>query len=110
MSALQDVIVDQPEAADQKGAFSSRQPVAGLFRVVAQNEFAIDQQTVLDRSQCSLHAPIVCRKEADKRDQQQAGIESLGAIGLHKTFELRVKSALADFGMNVIGNGAPASG
>ena len=84
MSALQDVIVDEPEAADQKGALSSRQPVAGMFRVVAQNELAIDQQTVLDRSQCSLHAPIVCRKEADRRDQQQACIESLGPMACTK--------------------------
>src|SRR5262249_9583587 len=40
VAALQDVIVDQPEAAREKRAFARRQAVARILAFVAQDEFA----------------------------------------------------------------------
>ena len=42
-----------------------------IFEFVPQNEFIIDEQPLLDRSQRSLNPRIVRRKEADKRNQEQ---------------------------------------
>ena len=107
MTPLQDVIVDKPKAARQKRAFAFRQTITGIFDFVAQNKFPIDQELVLDGSKRSLNSWIACRKKTDERDQQQAGIEPLGAVGLHETVKIAVETALADFGMNFASNLPP---
>src|SRR5262249_24991788 len=107
IAALQYVIVDEPKAARQEDTFACGQAIAGTFGLVPQNEFAIDQQFVLDRSKRALDPRIVCGKKADQWNQQQAGVEPLGAIGLHKAVELAVESSLTDLGMNFVGDCAP---
>ena len=107
IAALQDVIVDQPEAAREKRAFARRQAVAWVFGFVAQHEFVVDQQALLDRPKRSADPRIVRWKKADKRDQQQAGVEPLGAVGLHEAVEVAVEAALADLRMDFIGDLAP---
>ena len=49
---LRAVIVNKPKAASQKSSLTCRQPIARIFSFVPQNEFAVDQQSVLDRSGC----------------------------------------------------------
>ena len=86
----------------------ARQAVAGILGLVAQHEFPLDQQPLLDRPQRSLNARIVGREKADHRDQQQARVEPLGAVGLHEAVEFAIEPALADFGMDFVGDRAPA--
>src|SRR5262249_11646813 len=62
------------------------------------------QQFVLDRSKRSLDPRLVCGKKTDERKQQQAGVEPLGAVGLHKAVEFAVETVLADLGMNFVGD------
>src|SRR4029453_2800571 len=107
IAALQYVIVDEQKAARQKSSFTSGQAVASIFGFVPQNEFAVDQQPVLDRPKRSSDPRIGCRQKADEREQQQTCVEPLGAVGLHKGVEIAVETALTDFGMDFVGNLAP---
>jgi|SRR6516164_4142594 len=107
IAPLQNVIGHQPKAARQKRAFALRQPVGGIVGLVAQNEFAIDQEFVFDRAKCSLDAWIGRGKEADQRNQQQTRIEALEAIGLHEAIKLRIETTLTDFGVNLVGDLTP---
>jgi hypothetical protein len=56
MTTLQNIIVDEPEAARQKRTFALGQPIAGIVAFVSDHEFAIDQQFSLDRLKRSLDA------------------------------------------------------
>src|SRR6516225_5426643 len=104
MATLQYIIVDEPKAARQESSFAGGQAVAPVFGFVPQNEFTIDQKSVLDRPQCAADSGVLRRKKADDRDQQEAGIEPLRTIGLHKALLLTVETALADFGMDFVGD------
>ena len=108
IAALKDVIVDEPEAARQKCTFTFGQAVAGIVAFVTQHEFAIDQQSVLDRAKRPLNARVARGKETDKGNQQQTGIEPLGAIRLHEAIQLCVKSTLTNFSMNFVRDLTPA--
>ena len=55
----------------------------------------------------SLYPRIAGGEKADERNEQQARIEPLGAIGLHEAVELAIETALTDFGMDFIGDLAP---
>jgi hypothetical protein len=79
-----------------------------VFGFVAQNEFTIDQKSILDRPKVSAHPRVLGRKKADDRDQQKAGIDPLGAVGLHKAVKVAVETALAYFGMDFVGDLAPS--
>src|ERR1700747_552396 len=46
--SLQDVVVDQPEAANQECAFARGQPVAGVFGFVPEYDLTIYDQLLLD--------------------------------------------------------------
>jgi hypothetical protein len=61
---------NEPEAARQENAFTCGQAIAVVVGFVAQNEFAVDQQSVLDRPKGSSDPRIACRKKTDERDQQ----------------------------------------
>ena len=63
VAALQHVIVDQPEAAREKGAFPRGQTITRVIGLVAQDEFAVDQQLPLDRTQCTPHPRILGGEE-----------------------------------------------
>jgi len=84
ITALQNVIVHEPKAARQKRTLALRRPITRILGFVAQNKLAIDHEFVLDRPERSLDTRIVRGKKTDKWKQQQAGIDSLGAIGLHE--------------------------
>src|SRR5438094_57902 len=61
-----------------------------------------------DGPYCAAHACIVRRQKTDLRQQQQAGIELFGPVGLHEAPKLGVETAPADVGMNGGGDLAPA--
>jgi hypothetical protein len=63
IATLQYVVIDKPEAAREKSAFVGWQAIAGIVAFVAKEEFAIDQQAVLDRSQRPADARIGSRKK-----------------------------------------------
>jgi hypothetical protein len=56
-------------------AIEAARPVAGAFGFVAKNEFIFDEKSIFDRPKRSADPPILGRKKADYRDQQQTGIE-----------------------------------
>jgi hypothetical protein len=64
MATLENVIVDQPKAARQKGAFSWRQAVAGICAFIAQNEFVPHQESLLNGSKRVPHAWVGVRQKA----------------------------------------------
>ena len=109
IAALQYVVIDEPKAARQESSFTCGQAVAGVFGFVAQNEF-IRRSAVSPRSPEAFLGPAdrLGRKKADQRDQQQTGIEPLGAVGLHKAVKVAVETALTDFGMDFVGDLAPS--
>jgi hypothetical protein len=43
VAALQYIVIDEPEAARQKGALTRRQSIGGIFRFIAKDKFAVDQ-------------------------------------------------------------------
>src|SRR4029077_1733171 len=107
IAALQNVIIHQPKAAGEESPLAGRQAVAGIVGFVPQNEFIIDEQPLLDRSQRSLNPRVVRRKEADKRNQEQTRVEPVDAVGLHEAIEIAIESTLADFGMNFVRDRPP---
>src|SRR5215831_6587332 len=107
VTPLQNVIINEPETAREKRSFARRQAIARMLGFVAHDEFAIDQQPVLDRSKRSLDARVLRGKKTNDRDQQQAGIKSFRAVGLDKAAELAVEPALAHFGMDFVGDVVP---
>src|SRR6476619_4874723 len=107
MAPLQDVIVDQPKATSQKRTFAFRQTIPGIFGFIAKNKLRVDKEFVLDSSKRSLDSWIACGKKTYKRDQQQAGIKPLGAVGLYKAVKIAVETAFADFSMDFVGSLAP---
>jgi hypothetical protein len=84
MATLQYVVIHEPEAARQKGAFTRWQAVGRVLGLVAEHEFVVDQQTFLDRLQRSSNSQIGCGKEPHEGHQQQARVEAGGAVRLHK--------------------------
>jgi hypothetical protein len=106
-AALQHVIVDEPKAARQENSLACGQAVAGVFGFVAQNEFTVDQKSILDGPKRSADPWVLGRKKADHRYQQQTGIEPFGAARLHKLLRSRsFKNSL--FGC--VGNSGPSAG
>src|SRR5262245_53134994 len=99
MTPLQDVIVDEPKAACQKCAFAFGQAITRIFSFITQNKFPIEEEFILDCPKRSLDPWVACWKETHERDHQQAGIEPLRAVGLHKAVKIAVETALTDFGM-----------
>src|SRR5262249_28356761 len=69
VAALQYIIVDEPKAARQESSFACGQAVAGMFGFVTQNEFTVDQKSILDGTKRSAHPRVLGRKKADYRDQ-----------------------------------------
>ena len=106
IAALQNIVVDEPKAARQKGSLTCRQAIS-IFGFVAEDEFAIDQQSILDRPKRSPNPRIGWGKKADERQQQQTRVEPLGAVGLYETAKAAVETALTHFGMDFVGDLAP---
>lgn len=110
VTALQNVVVDEPEAACEERAFSGRQPIIDIVCFITQHELVIDQEPVFDRSKRALYPRIGRGQKADQRHQQETGVELFGAVGLHEAVELAIEAALTDFGVNFIGKSAAAPG
>src|SRR5262249_10226639 len=83
-------------------------PVAGVLGFVAQNEFACEQESVLDRPKRSADPRVFGGKKADQWDQQQAGIELLRSVGLDKAVKVAVETVFTDLGVDFVGDLAPA--
>src|SRR5262245_15507188 len=109
MPALQDIIVDEPETARQEGAFALGQAIASVFRLVSQHEFAVDQKLSLDCLKRSSDTRIGRRKKAYEGEEQQAGVQPLRAVDLHKAVKVGIETALTDFDVDFICNSAPAT-
>jgi hypothetical protein len=108
ITTLQDVVIDEPEAASQKSAFARWQAIGWIDGFIAKNEIAIDQESGLDSLQRSPDSWVRRRKEADEGHQQQARIEAFGAVGLHEAIETGIESPFADFGVDLVGYVAPS--
>ena len=108
ITPLQDVIVDKPEAARQERALPLRKAIPRIVAFIAQHEFVIDQQFPFDRPKRSLDARVRRGKEANQRDEQETRVEAFGPICLDKTVEFTIKAAFTDFGMDFVGDLAPA--
>src|SRR5690349_6951552 len=65
VAALQHIIVDQPEAAGEEGAFPRRQAVDIVLVFVAQNELVLDQKALLDGAKGAADARVARGKEPD---------------------------------------------
>src|ERR1700687_516829 len=68
---LQDIGIDQPEAAGEKHPPTRRQAVIGAG-LVARDE-TIDQEALLDRLQRAEHARFIRRQESDRGQEQKGG-------------------------------------
>jgi hypothetical protein len=51
-----------------------------------------------------LHSRIGGRKKPDQGDEEQTGVQPFRAVSLNKAVKVAVKAALADLGMNLIGD------
>src|SRR4051812_40839110 len=60
-----------------------------------------------DRGQRAADARIIRRQESHRRQQQDAGIEHLRAIGLDEGIQFEIKSSRADVEMDGIAQRAP---
>src|SRR6516162_4839238 len=107
MAALQDVIVDEPKATREKGAFTRGQAIEPVFALVSQNKVVLDEELFFDGAKRSAHARFVRRKKANKRQQQQACIEPLRTVGLHEAVKLGIETTLTDIGVDIVGDLAP---
>jgi hypothetical protein len=106
--SLQDVVIDEPEAAHQECAFARRKTVASVFGFVPEHELAVYDQLLLDGVERALCARIHGRQEADDGKQQQTRIQLFGAVRLHEAAELRIESSIANLGMDLVGDIPPA--
>src|SRR5207302_1177837 len=104
---LQDIGIDQPEAAGQEGALAGRQTVLHLRGVVAHHE-SLPQEPLLDGADGAADARIIGREESDAGQQQQTRIELLRPVGLNEASELLGEPVRANLGMNLRSNFAPS--
>ena len=74
--SLQHVVVGQPERACEKHTFAGGQPVDMSVgrRAIPQHE-AVSDQLPFDGRDRAEHPRVVCRKETDERQHQQAGVQ-----------------------------------
>src|ERR1700688_3800103 len=87
---LQDIGIDQPEAAGEKPPLPRRQAVIGVDLVAADE--TIDQEALLDRLQRAEHTRFIRRQESDRGQEQQAGVELLRSVGLHKASKFQIEA------------------
>ena len=97
---LHHINVRKPEAAGEKRAFSGWQSVYVAIRIVTHHQ-SVDQQVTLDRSDRTAHTFIIDREETDSRQQQQARIESGGAVALNEAANLGIEAVCTDICMNI---------
>ena len=77
--------------------------------LVAQNELIVYEKLLLNGLKRSTNAGVGGWKEPNKREQQQARVDRLGTISLHKTAELAIKATFANVSLDFVGNLAPFS-
>ena len=106
-AAEQQVGVGEPEAAGEERAFARRQSVARFQRVVAQHQ-PVDDEIALDRLDGRAIARIVRLQEADRREQQQAGVEIAAAVGAHEAVARLAPAMRRHVVADRVAHGAPA--
>jgi hypothetical protein len=107
IAVLQYVIIHEPKAARKESSFAWGQAIAGIFGFVPQNEFTVDQQSLLDCPKRSADPRVLGKKKADERDEQQTRVHLLRSVRLHKAVEVAVETAPTDLGMNLVGDLTP---
>jgi hypothetical protein len=68
MAALQYVVVDQQKAARQESSFTWGETVVCAFGFVAQDEFILDQESILDRPK---------RSAGPREEESRSSVKSL---------------------------------
>ena len=101
VTLLQNISVDQPEAAGQESAFARRQRILNLLGRVAQHE-AVAQQLGFDRRNGTLDPRIGHRQKADAGQHQEIGVELIGFVSLHEGAALLIEAAFADLVVNFL--------
>ena len=79
MTAQQNIVVGQPEAAGKKRTLARRQAVIGGFGLIAKHKVPT-LQVFLDRSYSAFNTRIGVGKKSDQRDQQQVRIQQFRAV------------------------------
>src|SRR3954470_9361006 len=100
LSALEQVVVAEPEGAGQEGALAWREAVVGERGVVAVDE-AVDEEALLDEAHGPAHALVRRGEEADERHEEETRVHLLRAIRLHERADRWVERALADLRMQL---------
>ena len=72
--------------------------------LVAQNELIVYEKLLLNGLKRSTNAGVGGWKEPNKREQQQARVDRLGTISLHKTAELTIKTPFANVSVDFVGD------
>ncbi len=98
--------IDEPEAAGEEHALAGRQAVFRPSRCRS-GAPALDHQTTLDRLDGGDDARIVRRQKPDRRQQQQAGVKLLRAIGTHEAAKLGIEPVRAHVGVDTLASFAP---
>ena len=101
------VIVRKPEAAGEERAFARREPVGPRSGVVTHHQ-SVAQEAALDRRDRAVNPGVVRRQEADKGNEQKAGVERRCAKKLDKGVARRIEAAGAHLLMDRGSDGAPA--
>src|SRR3954469_4355452 len=90
VAALQNVIVDQPEAAGEKNSLLADKPVHRRGRIIAHHK-TIFEQVLLDGRHRALYSRVIRRQKADQRQQKKTRVQFLVPIGLDKAIQLGVE-------------------
>src|SRR6478672_4273957 len=101
------VAVDEPERAGKKDAFANREPVDAVIARSISEDKAVTQEVALDRCDRAAHARVACGEEADERDQEQAGVELLRAVGLDEAAKRLVVPTLEHLRSDLVANLMP---
>ena len=105
--AGQHIGVGEPEAAGEKRAFDRLLFIGDLAGIVPQHE-SVPHHVFFDRRDGAANARVRGRQEAHRRQQQDAGIEQLRAIGFDERIQPGIKALFADIAMDGIAQPPPA--
>ena len=90
-AAEHQISVRQPKTAGEEYALTSGQAVVRHLRIVTQDE-AIPQETVFDSGDRAANALVMWRQKSNCRQEQQAGVEFLAAVGASQSCRARHRS------------------
>jgi hypothetical protein len=83
------------------------QSVIRRFAVVAKDK-SVEEQLLLDTIDRASNARVGGREKPNERHEQETGVDEVGPVGLHECVDAGIESVLADIGMDLISQRAPA--